>query len=86
MANTNVATRQSVRDLTRGRVSGSFYLGTVLIGLVIPIVLGGLGYLSPLSQGILAAVGLFSLVGDFFAKYTIAKAGVYMPLVPVEGR
>jgi len=83
MANSNVATRQSVRDLTRGRVSGSFYLGTVLIGLVIPILLGGLGYLSPLSQEILAAVGLFSLVGDFFAKYTIAKAGVYMPLVPV---
>ncbi len=84
MANTNVAARRSVTDLARGRVSGSFYLGTVGIGLVVPILLGAIGYLSPLSQLILAAIGFFSLVGDFFAKYTIAKAGIYMPLLPVE--
>ena len=35
---------------------------------------------------VLALVGGFSLLGDFFAKYTIAKAGIYLPLMPAGRR
>jgi formate-dependent nitrite reductase membrane component NrfD len=83
MRQTNLAARHSVAELTRGRVAGTFYLGTVGIGLVVPILLGIAGFGYPLSQVVLALVGLSSLVGDFFAKYTIAKAGIYHPLMPV---
>jgi formate-dependent nitrite reductase membrane component NrfD len=83
MRQTNLAARRSVTELTRGRVAGAFYLGTVGIGLVVPILLSIAGFGNALSQIALVLVGLSSLLGDFFAKYTIAKAGIYLPLMPV---
>ncbi len=80
--NTNLAARRSVAELISGRVAVAFYLGTVGVGLVLPIVLGVAGAMGPLSQAALALVGALSLAGDFFAKYAIAKAGIYMPLMP----
>jgi formate-dependent nitrite reductase membrane component NrfD len=82
MRNTNLAARRSVAELVRGRAAPAFYLGTVGVGLAVPILIGAAGFAGPLSQMVLAAVGATSLVGDFFAKYAIAKAGVYMPLMP----
>jgi formate-dependent nitrite reductase membrane component NrfD len=82
MRNTNITARRSVIELTRGRVSGPFYLGTVLVGLVVPIAVGVAGFVHPLSMALLALVGVFSLVGDFFAKYTIVKSGIYIPVLP----
>jgi formate-dependent nitrite reductase membrane component NrfD len=82
MRKTNLAACRSVVELTRGRATGAFYLGTVGAGLVVPILLGIVGFGSPLSQAGLTLVGVCSLIGDFFAKYTIAKAGIYRPFVP----
>lgn len=82
MRNGNVTARRSVLELTRGRLSGPFYLGTILVGLVIPIGAGLLSFLQPLSLTLLALVGVFSVIGDFFAKYTIVKSGVYSPVLP----
>ena len=82
MRQTNVAAKRSVRELARGRVAGPFYLGTVGVGLALPILLGFAGLASPLSGLLLSLVGALSLVGDFFAKYSIAKAGIYLPLMP----
>lgn len=72
--------RHSVHDLLKGRVSLSFYIGTLFIGLIVPIGIGMMGLASPLSMQWLAIIGLASVVGDFFVKYTIAKAGIYLPL------
>jgi formate-dependent nitrite reductase membrane component NrfD len=63
-------------------VSGPFYLGTILVGLVVPIAAGLVGFVQPLSVALIAVVGLFSLIGDFFAKYTIVKSGIYIPVLP----
>ena len=82
MRQTNLAARRSVAELTGGRAAVAFYLGTVGAGLVVPIVIGAAGLAGPLSQGVLALVGALSLVGDFFAKYAIAKAGIYVPIMP----
>lgn len=82
MRNTNLASRRSVAELTGGRVAVAFYLGTVGVGLLVPIVVGMAGFAGPLSLTALALVGALSLVGDFFAKYAIAKAGIYVPLMP----
>jgi formate-dependent nitrite reductase membrane component NrfD len=86
MRKTNLAARRSVLELTRGRVAGVFYLGTVGVGLAVPILLGAAGFASLRSQVVLALVGACSLAGDFFAKYTIAKAGIYLPLMPAARR
>lgn len=82
MRHGSVAARRSVAELTRGRAAGPFYLGTVAVGLVVPIAVGLVGFLHPLSLAVLGLVGALSLVGDFFAKYAIAKAGVYVPVLP----
>jgi len=82
MRQTTLAARRSVAELTVGRVAVAFYLGTVGIGLLVPIVVGVAGFAGPLPQTALGLIGALSLVGDFFAKYAIAKAGIYVPLMP----
>lgn len=77
----NLAARQSARELLFGRVAIYFYLGTLLIGILVPAMLVS-GFALPLSMGTLAAIGFASVVGDFFMKYTTIKAGIYMPLYP----
>jgi sulfite dehydrogenase (quinone) subunit SoeC len=77
----NVAARRSVREMFAGRVAAYFYGGTLLIGLVVPLALVS-GRIAPLSFVVLAAIGLFSALGDFFMKYSTIRAGVYLPLNP----
>jgi len=38
------------------------------------------GYFFPVPAGVPALVGLSSLLGDFYIKYCISKAGIYAPL------
>ncbi len=81
MAGAGVGARRSVEDLLRGRVAAAFYVGVVAVGFVIPVAIGILNAVTPVSLGALAVVGAASLVGDFYVKYAIAKAGRYLPHV-----
>lgn len=80
MSGANPVARRSVYELVRGRVAVSFYIGTLLVGLLVPIAFGIAGVTGPISLDTLALVALASVAGDFFIKYTIAKAGIYIPL------
>jgi len=82
MRDTSPAARRSVAELTGGRAALGFYLGTIGAGLVVPILVGMAGVMGTLPGLALAVTGAFSLAGDFFAKYAIAKAGIYVPLMP----
>jgi len=77
----NVAARRSVHELLAGRVAPYFYGGILLVGLVVPLVLVS-GHIAPLSFSVVAAIGLFSVLGDFFMKYATIRAGVHLPLNP----
>jgi formate-dependent nitrite reductase membrane component NrfD len=80
------AARESVSQLVAGRISPSFYGGTILAGIVIPIALVLTRDVLGLPElFLLGAIGIASLVGDFYVKYCIVKAGVYVPLVAAEG-
>jgi formate-dependent nitrite reductase membrane component NrfD len=81
----NPAARRSVREMLTGRIAVYFYGGTLLIGLVVPLALLS-GHIAPLGVGVLAAIGLFSALGDFFMKYTTIRAGIYLPLRPSQIR
>ncbi len=70
---------RSVRDILAGRLAVYFYGGTLVVGLVVPLFLMT-GAVAPLSAGILAAIGVASMAGDFFMKYSSIKAGVYLPV------
>jgi len=75
------AARRSVSELVTGRVSPAFYAGVVFLGLLIPIALGAIGATTGVSRGLLAVIGVSSLVGDFYIKYCIVKAGIYLSVV-----
>lgn len=80
------AARESVSELVAGRISPAFYGGAVLVGILVPIALTlvreTLGVADLL---VLATIGVTSLVGDFYVKYCIVKAGVYTPVVEATG-
>lgn len=82
MSGADPVARRSVYELVRGRVAVSFYLGTLLVGLAVPIAFGLAGAADSVSLATLAPVALASVIGDFFIKYTIAKAGICIPLRP----
>jgi len=81
MWNGGVAANRSTLELLFGRVSLAFYLGLVGAGLIIPIALGLWGFFSPLSRPLLALIAISSLIGDFYVKYCINKAGIYVPII-----
>lgn len=79
LAGGNVAARWSVRDMLAGRLALIFYVGTLVIGLVVPLMLvGASDRYTPI---VLALIGLASMTGDFFMKLSTVRAGVYLPLV-----
>jgi len=71
--------KRSINDLLAGRLAIYFYGGTLIIGLVVPLILTT-GAVAPMSAGILAVIGLASIIGDFFMKFSSIKAGVYLPV------
>jgi formate-dependent nitrite reductase membrane component NrfD len=75
----NVAARRSAGDLLSGRLAFIFYGGTLVLGLVVPVLL--LTVMAELSPAVMAVIGLASVAGDFFMKLTTVRAGVYLPLV-----
>ncbi len=80
------AARKSVGELVAGRISRAFYGGTLVVGIAIPIALAWMRETSgSLGPWLLAAIGVSSLIGDFYVKYCIVKAGVYTPLVGARG-
>lgn len=79
LAGGNVAARWSVRDMLAGRLALIFYLGTLVVGLVIPLMLVGAS--DAYTPIVLALIGLASMAGDFFMKLSTVRAGVYLPLV-----
>jgi formate-dependent nitrite reductase membrane component NrfD len=79
IAGGNVAARHSAEDILSGRLALVFYGGTLVLGLVVPLLL--LTMSVTMSPAVMAAIGLASVAGDFFMKLSTVRAGVYLPLV-----
>lgn len=71
---------RSVNLLLFGKIALPFYVGAVLLGLIVPIGIGGFAYFDNVPLGLLALAGLLSLLGDLSIIYCIARAGLYRPL------
>lgn len=80
MRGSGLTALKSVELILFGRVALPFYVGTVLVGLVIPIAIGGFAYSGSVPKELMGVAGLFSLLGDLSIIYCIAKAGLYRPL------
>jgi formate-dependent nitrite reductase membrane component NrfD len=74
------AASHSVTQLIAGRISFAFYGGTIGIGILVPVVLAAAREVGATGMLTLAVIGVASLIGDFYVKYCIVKAGAYVPL------
>jgi formate-dependent nitrite reductase membrane component NrfD len=84
LAGGNAAARRSVREILSGRVALVFYGGTLIIGIIVPVLL--LSMPTANSPATMALIGLASAAGDFFMKLSTVRAGVYLPLVLPQQR
>ena len=72
----SVGIRQALAPLLSGQYSLTFWLGAVLVGLVVPLALQFAGGgLRRASAGITALVAILVLVGGFVIKYVLIAAG-----------
>jgi formate-dependent nitrite reductase membrane component NrfD len=67
--------KQALGSLLAGADALLFWLGAVIVGLVIPLVLGVRGALGQATPGRTALVAVLVLVGGFVVKYVIIAAG-----------
>jgi formate-dependent nitrite reductase membrane component NrfD len=81
---TSAVAKISMRELIVGKVAVTFWLGLIIVGILIPLVVSILSMFS----GGEAAVGLliFAVIchtlGAFALKYCLLKVGIYRPLLP----
>ena len=67
------ASRESVRLLNRGPLAWTFWIGVVLVGMIVPLAVVAL------LQSPAAVAGAGLLIGTFLFRYCVLKAGVYVP-------
>jgi len=75
------AARDSVMMMIRGNIAPVFWIGVILLGIIIPVAIlfatGG-------GTASLITVIVCAIIGGVLLRYVILKAGMYSPLVPTE--
>ncbi|MFC1945329.1 DmsC/YnfH family molybdoenzyme membrane anchor subunit [Chloroflexota bacterium] len=79
--NGNPVLKYSVIQLIKGRVAPYFVGGVILVGLLVPLLIGGLGFLYQIPDFLILTSAICELAGVFFITYSILKAGVYAPVI-----
>jgi formate-dependent nitrite reductase membrane component NrfD len=76
------AARESVREILRGNLTLPFWLGVVVIGLLIPIIIS-ISMLEGLAPVLSISIVLLvcELAGGLAVSFCIMKAGLYRPLI-----
>ena len=74
----------SVKELVRGHVAWVFWLGIVLLGIIVPLVISVVSYFTEqeASTGLLIFAIICHTIGAFSLKYGVLKVGIYRPLLP----
>lgn len=74
----NETASASIRQLTRGNLSIQFYIGVLLLGMAIPLAILALSLVGTGSLALLSVTGILLLLGMFFLRYILVKAGKYV--------
>jgi len=78
--------RQSVREQMRGHLAPIFWVGVVVLGIIVPLAIGLTSAFSEdVSAGLLVAGVVCEMAGGLALRYCILKAGAYKPLVARAG-
>ena len=82
--NVKEGAKNSAQRLTNGNLSKPFWIGTVIVGVLLPLVMVVWSFLGlPLVESNFTwrLVGLAEVIGVVFLRYSILKAGVYSPAI-----
>jgi formate-dependent nitrite reductase membrane component NrfD len=73
----------SAKELLIGQVAVIFWLGVVILGIIVPLAISIAGYIitSGISHSMLVIAIIAHTVGAFALKYCILKVGIYQPLL-----
>ncbi len=74
----------SVKELVRGHLAWLFWLGIVLLGILVPFVISVASYFTgqEATLGLLIFAIVAHTIGAFSLKYGVLKVGIYRPLLP----
>jgi formate-dependent nitrite reductase membrane component NrfD len=76
----STAAKDSVIRIIQGSIAPVFWIGVVLLGIVITLIL----LFTTSAAAALAVAAVFAIVGGVALRYVILKAGVYSPLLPAD--
>lgn len=77
--------RQSVIELIRGSLAPVLWIGVVFCGIILPVAISLPTYFGGEASSLLLITAIISeMIGAFALKYSILKAGIYAPLIPVS--
>ena len=76
--------RDSVMRILRGSIAVVFWIGVVLLGMIIPIALLATNSATGASAALMITAAICAIIGGVALRYIILKAGMYSPLVPAE--
>jgi formate-dependent nitrite reductase membrane component NrfD len=80
-----VNARDSAVRVLRGNIAPAFWLGVVLLGIVIPIAMvAPLALAQNTSTAVFAVASVCAIIGGMMLRYVILKGGLYSPLLPDE--
>jgi len=75
--------KHSVIELIRGSIAPIFWVGIVLCGIIIPIVISVSSYFAhEAATPLLITAIACDMIGAFTLKYSLLKGGIYGPLIP----
>jgi formate-dependent nitrite reductase membrane component NrfD len=83
-ANRETTGKQSVLEQIRGSLAPVFWIGIVILGIVIPIIIAFSSYFAgEVSSALLITGVVCEIVGGLALRYCVLKAGAYKPLVAI---
>ena len=73
--------KRTVMEVLRGRIAPILWIGVVLCGIVTPLGLSVFSYFTREAYGALLIATACEMIGALSLKYSILKAGIYVPLI-----
>lgn len=81
-ANRETTGKQSVMEQIRGSVAPIFWIGIVILGIIIPLAIAFSSYfISEISAALLVTGVACEVAGGLALRYCVLKAGAYSPLI-----
>jgi sulfite dehydrogenase (quinone) subunit SoeC len=77
--------RQSVLEQIRGQSAPVFWIGIIILGIVIPLSIAISGLIGEVSSALLIAAVICEIIGGLALRYCVLKAGAYKPLIARAG-